>query len=159
LSHGFDLYDDRFEGAGRAHQIAGALERRGPEVAREAARWLAAAERPYFLWVHFYDPHTPYDPPAAFAARVPRRPYAAEVATSDFGVSTLIAALPEERRARTTIVVTGDHGESLGEHGESEHGILLYDATLHVPLILAGAGVPPGIMVSRQVRHIDLLPT
>jgi choline-sulfatase len=183
LARGFDTYDDRFEGAGRAHLTISSLERRAPEVAREAARWLTTARRPYFLWVHFYDPHAPYDAPAAFAARFPGRPYDAEVATSDFGVSTVLGALKDRiehvddarsvgevervekagsmpgRTVGPVIVATGDHGESLGEHGEAEHGILLYDATLHVPLIVAGPDVPSGSVVREQVRHVDLLPT
>lgn len=159
LARGFDLYDDRFAGLGRAHLTLSSLERRGPEVARDAARWLAQAPRPFFLWVHFYDPHAPYDPPPAFAAKFPGDPYDAEIATSDFGVSMLLDAVPPERRADTVIVATGDHGESLGEHGESEHGILLYDATLHVPLIVQGPGIAAGVRIRQQVRHVDLLPT
>ena len=159
LAHGFEVYDDRFEGLGRARLTASRLERRGPEVAREAVRWLATAPRPFFLWVHFYDPHAPYDPPPAFAANFPGQPYDGEIATSDFGVSMVLDALPPERRAETVIVATGDHGESLGEHGESEHGILLYDATLHVPLIMRGPGVPSGVTIRQQVRHVDVLPT
>jgi arylsulfatase A-like enzyme len=159
LARGFDVYDDRFEGAGRTHLTASSLERRGPEVAREAGRWIANAPEPFFLWVHFYDPHAPYDPPPAFAAKFPGQPYDGEVAASDFGASMVLDALPPGRRAETVIVATGDHGESLGEHGESEHGILLYDATLHVPLVMQGPGVPTGVTVRRQVRHVDLLPT
>jgi arylsulfatase A-like enzyme len=159
LAHGFDVYDDRLEGQGRTRLTASQLERRGPEVAREAIRWLANAPRPFFLWVHFYDPHAPYDPPPAFAAKFRGRPYDGEVATSDFGVSMVLDAVPAARRAETLIVATGDHGESLGEHGESEHGILLYDSTLHVPLIMRGPGVPPGLTIREQVRHVDLLPT
>jgi choline-sulfatase len=159
LAHGFDSYDDRFEGVGRTHLTLSSLERRGPEVAREAARWLATAKRPYFLWVHFYDPHAPYEAPQAFAEKFPGRPYDAEVATSDFAVATLLASLTPDRRAQTLIVATGDHGESLGEHGEPEHGILLYDATLHVPLVIQGPGVPAGTVVRTQVRHVDLMPT
>jgi len=159
LARGFDVYDDRFEGMGRSHQTTTGLQRRAHEVARAAGTWLATAPRPYFLWVHFYDPHAPYDAPPAFAAKFPGKPYDAEVATADFGVSTLLTALPPDRRADTLVVVTGDHGESLGEHGESEHGILLYDATLHVPLIVRGPGIPAGARVQQQVRHVDLLPT
>ncbi|HJZ78199.1 MAG TPA: sulfatase, partial [Vicinamibacterales bacterium] len=159
LARGFERYDDRFEGAGRARLTTTSLERRAAEVAREAARWLKDAPRPFFLWVHFYDPHAPYDPPPAFAAKFPGRPYDGEVAAADFGVATLLDALPAASRRETIVVVTGDHGESLGEHGESQHGVLLYDATLHVPLILAGPGIAAGVTVSRQVRHVDLLPT
>ena len=159
LAHGFDVYDDRFDGLGRATLDASQLERRGPEVAREAVRWLATAPRPFFLWVHFYDPHAPYDPPPAFAAKFPGQPYDGEIAASDFGVSMILDALPAARRAETVVVATGDHGESLGEHGESEHGILLYDSTLHVPLVMQGPGIPRGVTIRQQVRHVDLLPT
>ena len=159
LSNGFELYDDHFEGAGRARLTASALERRGPEVGRLAAAWLRTAPEPFFLWVHFYDPHAPYDPPPAFAAKHPGQPYDGEVATSDFGLSMVLDAIPADRRAGTLVIATADHGESLGEHGESEHGILLYDATLHVPLVMRGPGVPAGVTVRRQVRHVDLVPT
>src|SRR2546430_427096 len=144
---------------GRSHVTVSSLERRAPEVAREAARWIASAPRPYFLWVHFYDPHAPYDPPPAFAAKFPGRSYDGEVAAADFGVSTLLRALDGERRRDTVIVATGDHGESLGEHGEPKHGMLLYEATLHVPLVIAGPGVAAGSVVKAQVRHVDILPT
>src|SRR5438093_2938413 len=159
LARGFEAYNDRFEGMGRSHVTVSSLERRAPEVAREAARWIASAPRPFFLWVHFYDPHAPYDPPPAFAAKFPGRLYDGEVATSDFGVSTLVAALTPERRAETVVVATGDHGEGLGEHGEPEHGVLLYDSTLHVPLVMAGPGVAAGTTVRGQVRHVDIVPT
>ena len=159
LARGFDVYDDRFEGIGRAHLTTTTLERKAAETAREAASWMKTAPHPFFLWVHFYDPHAPYDPPSAFAAKFPGRPYEGEVATADFGVSTLVSAIAPDRRAATLVVVTGDHGEGLGEHGESEHGMLLYDSTLHVPLIVQGPGAGEGVHVQRQVRHVDLLPT
>ena len=159
LARGFDVYDDRFEGVGRAHLTTTTLERKAAEVAREATSWMKTAPHPFFLWVHFYDPHAPYDPPPAFAAKFPGRPYDGEIATADFGVSMLVSAIAPDRRATTLVVVTGDHGEGLGEHGESEHGILLYDSTLHVPLIVQGPGAGEGVRVQRQVRHVDLLPT
>ncbi len=159
LSRGFDLYDDQFEGMGQEHLTLSSLERRGPVVARQAAAWLADAPHPYFLWVHFYDPHAPYDPPPAFAARFPGKPYDGEIAASDFGVATLLGAVPADRRSRTIVVATADHGEALGEHGESQHGVLLYDSTLHVPLMMQGPAIPKGIRVERQVRHVDILPT
>jgi len=159
LARGFDVYDDRFEGIGRTHLTTTTLERKAAETAREAAAWMRNAPHPFFLWVHFYDPHAPYDAPPAFAARFPGRPYDAEVAAADFGVATLLGAIAPDRRAATLVVATGDHGESLGEHGESEHGLLLYDATLHVPLIVQGAGLAEGVSVRRQVRHVDLVPT
>ena len=112
LANGFEVYDDRVAGVGRSRPTTAQLERRGPEVAQEALGWLSTAPRPFFLWVHFYDPHAPYDPPPAFAARFPGHPYDGEVATSDFGVSMILNALPQRRRA-DVIVATGDHGESL----------------------------------------------
>ncbi len=158
LARGFDRYDDRFPGAGRSHLTVSSLERRGPEVGRAAAQWLASAAAPFFLWVHFYDPHAPYDPPPAFAAKFPGKPYEGEIAAADFGLSTVMNALTPERRRDTVVIVTGDHGESLGEHGEPEHGILLYDSTLHVPLVMAGPGIAVGT-VREQVRHVDVMPT
>jgi arylsulfatase A-like enzyme/Flp pilus assembly protein TadD len=159
LGRGFDIYDDRFEGLGREHLTLSSLERRGPAVARDAAAWLASARHPYFLWVHFYDPHAPYDPPPAFAERFPGKPYDGEIAASDFGVGTLLSALPADQQSQTIVVATADHGEALGEHGESQHGVLLYDSTLHVPLMMRGPGIPAGIRIGRQVRHVDILPT
>lgn len=159
LARGFDEYNDRFEGEGRAHLTLSSLERRGPETARDATAWLERTPHPYFLWVHLYDPHAPYDPPPAFASMFPDRPYDGEVATADFAVASIVGAIAPDRRGNTVIVITGDHGESLGEHGESEHGIFLYDATLHVPLILQGPGVPAGVRIAGQVRHVDLAPT
>ena len=158
VARGFDRFDDRFAGLGRARLTATALERRGPEVAREAARWLAAAPQPSSLG-SFLRCARAVNPPPAFAVKFPGRPYDGEVATSDFGVATLLDALPAARRAATLVVVTSDHGESLGEHGEAEHGILLYDSTLHVPLVMRGPGIPAGAVVRQQVRHVDLLPT
>src|SRR5262249_16487658 len=146
-------------GAGRPGGRTTSLERRAAEAAREAARWLRDAPQPFFLWVHFYDPHAPYDPPPAFGAKFPGRPYDGEVAAADFGVSTLVDALPPARRAETVIVVTGDHGQGLAQPAESNHGILFYDSPLPVPLVIQGPGIVAGATVSRQVRHVDLLPT
>src|SRR4051812_18643942 len=93
LARGFDVYDDRLVGLGGANQTGSALGRRGPEVAHLATAWLADTAPPFFLWVHLYDPHAPYDPPPAFASRFPGRPYDAEVATADFALATIFAAL------------------------------------------------------------------
>lgn len=158
LAQGFELYVDRFD-TRRAHVTLSALERPGPEVAAEAAQWIARAPEPFFLWVHVYDPHAPYEAPPAFRSRFPDSPYDAEVATSDWAVGQVLDAIPAAARDRTFVVATADHGEGLGEHGEAEHGIFLYEATLRVPLIMAGAGLPAGRTVREQVRHVDILPT
>ena len=148
LARGFDVYDAVREG-----------ERRAPDVARVAGEWLSSAPTPFFAWVHFYDPHAPYDPPPAFASKFRGRLYDGEVATADFGVSAVLDRVPATERANTMVIVTGDHGESLGEHGESEHGVLVYDSTLHVPLVMRGPGVPRGSVVHTQARHVDIAPT
>ncbi|HET7617426.1 MAG TPA: sulfatase-like hydrolase/transferase [Vicinamibacterales bacterium] len=162
LNQGFDDYVDRVEVAGSRYAFSD-LQRRGAEVAGDALAWVtraaAADDRPIFLWMHLYDPHTPYEAPKAFADRFPGAPYNAEVAAADWAAGYLLDGLPPRVRDNALVIVTGDHGESLGEHGEPEHGIFLYDATLHVPLIIAGAGWPAGRTVTEQVRHIDLVPT
>jgi choline-sulfatase len=157
LARGFDTYGDHFDTAA-PHLSLSSLQRRGPEVARDAVDWLASAPRPFFLWVHFYDPHAPYDPPPAFGARFPGRAYEGEVATSDWALGEVLRAV-DKRSTNAFVIVTADHGESLGEHGEPEHGIFLYDATLRVPLIMAGPMIHAGSRVPQQVRHVDIFPT
>ncbi len=103
----------------------------------------------------FADPHLPYDPPAKFAALTPGRPYDAEIAYVDAELGILLSAID---RGRTAVVVTSDHGEALGDHGEPDHGFFLYDATLRVPLIVAAPGLAPRV-VTEQVRHLDITPT
>ncbi len=119
-------------------------------------------ERPFFAWVHLYDPHAPYAAPEEFAARFPATAmgaYDAEIAWTDTLVGRLLEGLSAARRLdRTIVVVVGDHGESLGEHREPTHGFFIYDATTHVPLILAGPGVPVRT-VTEQVRIVDVMPT
>lgn len=158
IAQGFETFVDRFA-MGTMHSTLSSLERRGPELAAEAAEWLENASPPFFLWLHLYDPHAPYQAPPAFAEQWPDRPYEAEVATSDWATGDLLRALPAGTEDRTIVVVTADHGESLGEHGEPEHGIFLYQATLQVPLILAGPGLPEGERIADPVRHVDVVPT
>ncbi len=157
LDRGFETYGDRFNTAA-PHLSLPSLQRRGPEVARDTVRWLATAAHPFFLWMHVYDPHAPYDPPPAFASRFPDKPYEAEIATSDWAVGEVLRAV-KRRSPNALVIATADHGESLGEHGELEHGIFVYDATLHVPLIMAGPMIRSGQRVLQQVRHVDILPT
>ncbi|MCZ6651232.1 MAG: sulfatase-like hydrolase/transferase, partial [Acidobacteria bacterium] len=150
LDRGFDVYDD---------QMGSRAERRGDiTVDRALAWWRERDERPAFLWVHLFDPHAPYRPPAPWAELFPGNPYDGELAFMDAQAGRLLAGLgapgPE-----TLVAVIGDHGEGLGEHGEKEHGLLLYQSTLAVPFILSGPGIPAGRRVTSPVRTIDLLPT
>jgi len=153
LARGFDRYDDRLE-----------LERRGGDTAAALDRWLAETAgdpRPFFAWLHLYDPHDPYDPPAPFAAAFADRPYDGEIAYDDEVVGGVLARLgAREPRDRPTIVaVAGDHGESLGEHGEATHGLFVYEAAIRIPMILRGPHLAAGARVPALVRTIDLAPT
>ncbi len=127
-----------------------------------ANRWLdAVTDRPFFAWVHLYDAHAPYEAPPAYAARFRGSPYDAAIAYVDECIGRLVAELEKTGRLDRTIVsVVADHGESLGDHGEREHGVFLYDATLHVPWILRLPGkAHAGTVVATQVRAIDVSPT
>lgn len=159
LDRGFDLYDDRFlSGAGSplAHQ-----ERPGTETAAAALRWREAqAGAPAFLWVHLYEPHFPYDPPEPFASRFRGDAYHGEVAAADAALEPLLAPLLRAGRdGRTLVVLTGDHGESLGEHGEKTHGIFAYEGPLRVPLVLFCPRLLRPRVVRQPARHVDLVPT
>ena len=141
LSDGFDLYDDEFTGA----------ERRADETTERVLRWIASAKQPYFLWIHYFDPHAEYDPPSAF-----RRdsPYDGEIAFVDAQIGKLMRALD----SKTVLIITADHGESLGEHGEKTHGVFLYNATLRVPLIVRAPGLKPSV-VNEAATLCDIAPT
>jgi len=158
LDQGFESYDD---GASSGRSGAGGfLERDAAEVTDRALEWLASAPRPFFLWVHYYDPHHDYRPPSPFAERFAASPYDGEIAYVDQELGRLLDGLEGGASRRETLVlVTADHGESLGEHGESTHSYTLYDAVLRVPLILRGAGVPRGRVVASLVRTVDVAPT
>ena len=150
LHRGFATYDDRMP-AERTGEY-GYPERDAEAVTTAALAWVAArpAGRPYFLWVHYYDPHAPYAAPGDWSGADAARRYAGEIAHMDRQVGRLLAALPGDA-TRTLIAAVGDHGEMLGEHGEDRHGIFLYRASLEVPLILAGPGVPAGGVVPQTV--------
>ncbi len=158
LDQGFDRYDDT-----TSTQLAGPggyAERTADAVSDAALAWLEAAPRPFFLWTHYYDPHASYKPPAPFKDRFAARPYDGEISWVDMQLTRILDVLRARRELdRTLVVVTADHGESLGEHGELTHGYALYDAVLRVPLILRGPGVPAGGVVESLVRGIDVAPT
>src|SRR4029453_6855187 len=114
------------------------VERRGNEVADRALEWLdRVGSSRFFGWVHFYDAHSPYDPPEPYKSRYAERPYAGEIAFVDSQVGRLLAWLDAHRLLdKTIVVVIGDHGESLGDHGEGTHGFFVYESVLHVPLLI-----------------------
>jgi len=162
LAHGFDAYDDDMGPQTEEGKLPGIFaERRAGVVTDHALDWLKRnAQRRFFLWAHYYDPHAPYDPPEPYRRQYAKSLYDGEIAYMDEQVGRLLDGLDQlAHTSRTLIIVVGDHGESLGEHGEATHGIFLYDATLHVPLIVAGPDVPRGKVISDQVRSIDLHPT
>jgi arylsulfatase A-like enzyme/Tfp pilus assembly protein PilF len=162
LAHGFDTYDDDMGRQTEEGKLPGVfLERRAGVVTDRALDWLKRnAQRKFFLWAHYYDPHAPYDPPEPYRRQYAKSLYDGEIAYMDAQVGRLLDGLDQLGiNSRTLVIVVGDHGESLGEHGESTHGIFLYDATLHVPLIISGPDVPRGQVIADQVRSIDLHPT
>ena len=162
LDRGFLFFDDPFAGPAGATTREARSERRAAEVVDRALAWLERPRSaPFYLWVHLFDPHAPYEPPPPFAARFAPRPYDGEVAYADAQLARLLQALDAGgRRESTLVVVTSDHGEGLGEHGEDEHMLLVYDSTLRVPLVLRWPGrLPAGARVGGQFRGVDLLPT
>jgi arylsulfatase A-like enzyme/Flp pilus assembly protein TadD len=160
LTPGFEVYDDEIERDPRAGVTLEA-ERPGREVVDRALAWLERDDpRPFFLWVHLYDAHAPYEPPPAWRDRHPGRPYDGEISEVDEQVGRLLAALQKSGRARRTVIaVVGDHGEGLGEHGEQTHGLLLYEPTLHVPLLLRAPGRLARRVIATPVSTVDLAPT
>ncbi|MBA2306173.1 MAG: sulfatase-like hydrolase/transferase [Acidobacteria bacterium] len=144
LDDGFDTYDDAVRrDASRAEQLE--AERLGGEVVDAALNWMQPGSTPFFMWVHLYDPHAPYEPPAEYLKKGGGNGYDGEVAYADAQVGRLLDALEARGlTGSTVVVVTGDHGESLGEHGEATHGMLAYDATLRVPLVITPAAGPGG---------------
>lgn len=138
LNHGFDLYDDQFDGT----------ERKAAATADLALKWIAKTSHPYFVWIHFFDPHAEYNPPQEFASHFPGKPYDGEIAYVDQQIGKLIKGVDKN----VFWIITADHGESLGEHGESTHGVFLYNATLHVPLIFAG----PSITKQERTEAVSL---
>ena len=162
LSHGFGHYDDDMSGRPEDAQAGSVVaERRAEVVTQRALDWLKQnGEKKFFLWVHYFDPHAPYDPPEPYKRAYAGDPYSGEIAYMDQEAGRLLQGLQQMGLENHTLVaVLGDHGESLGEHGEMTHGVFLYDSTMHVPLILAGPGVPRGKVIAGQVRSIDVMPT
>jgi arylsulfatase A-like enzyme/thioredoxin-like negative regulator of GroEL len=161
MSHGFDVYD-----AGIPVHFTDSLglsQRPGGQTADAALAWLKTlrTDRPFFLFLHLYEPHTPYAPPEPFASRYAGRPYDGEIATADAIVGRVLGALKEQGiYDRAVILLLSDHGEGLGDHGEQEHGIFLYREALQVPMILKlPAGRQGGSRVASPAQIVDVFPT
>ncbi|HEY6290448.1 MAG TPA: sulfatase-like hydrolase/transferase [Terriglobia bacterium] len=170
FDRGFDYYDNFPPDLPKSASRYVRLERRGMEVEQRAESWMRSHRtQPQFIWVHLYDPHDPYDPPPPYDTEYAGRLYDGEIAYADAALGRLVEFLKgQSRYDSSTLIVVGDHGEGLGDHGEQTHGIFLYDSTTHVPLILKlprshsddGAASPVrSMVVGAQARTIDIFPT
>jgi len=162
LNHGFDFYYDHFDVRPLLEEDLDHTERPGNEVVDLALDWLKKNQsNPFFLWVHLYDPHYPYKPPAPYDQQYKEHPYDGEIAFADSQLGRLLDYLKQNKLYRNSLIaLSGDHGESLGEHGEQTHGFFIYNATMHVPLIVK----LPGEMsahkpIAAPVSLVDILPT
>jgi arylsulfatase A-like enzyme/Tfp pilus assembly protein PilF len=157
LSQGFETYDGDF-GLTVSGEVVSA-ERPAEVVINMALEWLNQRSSPWFLWIHCYDPHDPYEPPEPFRNEYNTSPYDGEVAYVDFALKKLFEYLEaKDLLGDTVIVFTGDHGESLGEHGEMTHGYFAYNSAIWVPLLIYIPGMKPRA-IQQNVSHIDIFPT
>jgi arylsulfatase A-like enzyme/Tfp pilus assembly protein PilF len=161
LDRGFDVYDDEFASSGEIH---GEPRRDGKVIVDSALRWLQQrTDKPFFCWIHLYDAHGPYDPRVdAYQQRFESNPYDAGVAWEVQQFGRITEHLEDQNlRNKTLVVVAGDHGEGLDDHQEDEHGMLVYNTTLHVPFVFVGPEqhCHPGTRVSPAVSLADLMPT
>ncbi len=158
FGRGFDTFSEGLSEAKPGY----VAERRGDAVADAAIAWLrspASAGGPFFAWVHFYDPHAPYEPPESYRGRFASA-YDGEVAFADAQLGRVLDELRASgREADTVVLALSDHGEGLGDHGEATHGLLLYESTLRVPFVAAGPGVRPDVVVRQRVGTVDVVPT
>src|SRR5713226_1628710 len=161
LNRGFDFYYDHFDFNRLQESNLEEMERPGNLVADVTLDWLGKNySKKFFVWMHLYDPHYPYRPPAPYAAEYKDRLYDGEIAFADAQVGRLVRFLKSKGLyTNTLIVLSGDHGESLGEHGEKTHGFFIYNATLHVPLLIHLPGAAPPRVVPDPVSLADLMPT
>jgi arylsulfatase A-like enzyme/Flp pilus assembly protein TadD len=162
FDRGFEVYDAGFHLRRHGMDRYKSVERRAGDVVNHALGWLGQLPNgPFFLWVHLYDAHDPYDPPTPFKARFASQPYDGEIAYADSAVGKLLYEIRKHGLYdETLIAVMADHGESLGAHGENTHGIFLYDETLHVPLLFKlPASHAAGKRIDARVRLVDVAPT
>src|SRR5215471_8980043 len=161
LNQGFDFYYDHFDFSRLDESNLDDMKRTGDVVADVALDWLGKnADKKFFLWMHLYDPHLPYHPPDAYAREYEDHPYDGEIAFADEQVGRLVRFLKNKGLYQNTLIVlSGDHGESLGEHGEKTHGFFIYNATMHVPLIIRLPEKKTVRTVAAPVSLVDLMPT
>ncbi|HVN79537.1 MAG TPA: sulfatase-like hydrolase/transferase [Terriglobia bacterium] len=164
LNQGFDDYDDKIEGSSNFGPVVNLnqVERRAGEVVSRAMGWLKAhSQSPFFVWIHLYDPHDPYEPPSPFKEQYKANPYDGEIAYTDRELGRFLELLKQKRLYENTVVVlAGDHGESFGEHKEWTHGYFIYDPTILVPLIIKTIQKETaGKVVIEQVSLVDVAPT
>lgn len=172
LNRGFETYDDHFDSHPSEHGNPVFADRRAEETVRHLLAWFGTHDprsrsaKPFFVWLHLYDPHTPYDPPEPFHSRYAADPYGGEIAYADSQLGPLFDHLREIGfYDRSLIILAGDHGESLMDHGEEEHGFFIYRSTLRVPLILklaggmarsaAGQGIPSPVGLVHLCRRFS----
>ncbi|UCC40129.1 MAG: sulfatase-like hydrolase/transferase [Candidatus Aminicenantes bacterium] len=161
LDNGFDVYDDLYGSKNIVRDLS-FIERKAEEVNNRATEWIVQNKaKKFFVWVHYFDPHTPYDPPTPYSRTYANREYDGEIAYTDSVIGNLIEKLEYLRLIdHTLIVLTSDHGEGLGDHNETTHGIFVYDATLRVPLIFHNPRIlPKNRFVPDQIGLIDVMPT
>ena len=162
MARGFDFYDDAFSSATFQQKEIGLVDRRAEESVSHALTWIKNVHRPFFFWLHLYDPHSPYDPPEPYRSQYRDHPYDGEIAYADHELARLVRWLKQSNLYdRTAIVFLSDHGESLGEHGEDEHGFFVYNSTVRIPFIvkpIVGSGIRPK-RVSKPVETVAVAAT
>lgn len=164
FSQGFDQYFDDMSAADDKDKGRWRVERRGDLVVNDAVGWLeqhGGQDQPFFAWIHLFDAHFPYVAPEPYAGRYPKFPYLAEVAYLDSQIGRVLDLLQQKGwMDNTAIIMVADHGESLGQHGEAFHGVLLYSATTHIPMLVRPpGGVPGGASIGFPVSLVDVTPT
>lgn len=161
LNQGFDVYNDRMPADPTVLEKLEA-ERNAEAVYSAFSEWFTrdAKKQPYFVWIHFYDPHAPYNSPESYGNKYPNDPYAGEVAYTDAVIGKVLQNLKTQDPNNQIIAVVGDHGEGLGQHQEATHSLLIYNSTLHVPMIIASSGlISSGTTFPYLSRTVDLAPT
>jgi choline-sulfatase len=161
LNQGFDVYNDQMP-ADLAVLEKLEAERNADAVYSSFSEWFSqnAKKQPYFVWIHFYDPHAPYNPPESYRTKYVNNPYAGEVAYTDAVIGRVLQKLKTQDPNNQIVAVVGDHGEGLGQHQEATHSLLIYNSTLHVPMIIAAPGlISAGLTFPYLSRTIDIAPT